>query len=99
MAFMAEKALKRKMHTGKETEFCRNGIPVDPNKVESFKKQRLNLDTAGKHPMPRELDLNVVIFKELTLAATPQHISYETPKSVLISDSPSASPAGGSDLP
>ncbi|PMD29292.1 hypothetical protein L207DRAFT_642457 [Hyaloscypha variabilis F] len=82
MNFMAAKARKRELEERKDTMFYRNGILVDGSKVEQFKKQKLSVATIDTKPMP----------------ATPQHISYETPKPDSSCNIPTASSEDGSEV-
>jgi hypothetical protein len=52
MDFIVTKAKKRELEEGKCTAFYRNGILVDHNKVEQFKKQRLNAAKVDPQFMP-----------------------------------------------
>lgn len=51
---MATKARKRELDEGKETVFYRHHVLVDPNKVESFKRQKLNAEEPEKCSVPGE---------------------------------------------
>lgn len=52
MRFMAAKARKRELEEGKKTTFYRNGVLVDGEKVEHFKRQKLNVDSADRQSSP-----------------------------------------------
>jgi hypothetical protein len=64
MTFMAAKARKRGLDEGKETVFYRHHVLVDPNKVESFKRQKLNKDEPEKLFVPGDLMSNLCDTKD-----------------------------------
>jgi len=85
--FIVAKARKRELEEGKQTMFSRNGMRIDHDKIESFKKKKLNEDNAVSPSTPGEFSIQFIKYR-LTSIATPQHISYETPKPEAINESP-----------
>jgi hypothetical protein len=60
MIFMAAKARKRELDEGKETVFYRHHVLVGSNKIESFKRQKLNVEEPERLFVPGKLDINIM---------------------------------------
>jgi hypothetical protein len=86
MRFMAAKARKREIEEGKLTAFYRHGTLVDHDKVESFKKQKLNAKQVQGQFVPREYIAKSMLRNPLISVETPANISYETPRPVSSDD-------------